>query len=171
MVIWITGLSGSGKTTIAKDIYTQLKEEYKNTVFLDGDIIREALNNSYGYSLSERLKGAKQVSGLCRMLDAEDLIVVCATMSLFHEIQELNRNKIKNYLEIYLNVDLEELIRRDSKDLYKKALNKEMDNVVGIDLDYESPIKPDIELDNNLSDNLESNIKEILDSVYLKLKG
>jgi len=171
MVVWITGLSGSGKTTVAKAVYTVVKKDFKNTVFLDGDIIRDVLNNSYGYSSEERLKGAKQVSGICRMLDDEGLIVICATMSLFHEIQMMNRQNIDNYIEVYLDVKLEELIKRDPKLIYKRALDKETENVVGIDIDYESPLAPELKLDNNKRQKLQSNIQKVLDLIDIKLNS
>jgi adenylyl-sulfate kinase len=162
MVIWITGLSGSGKTTIAREVYKNIKSEYSNTVILDGDIIRKALNNNYGYSLSERHKGALQVSGLCKMLDAEGLIVVCATMSLFHDIQESNRKNIENYIEIYLEVDLEILKKRDRKNLYSEAINGNNKNVVGVDLSYEKPKVPELMLKNETMEQLADNINSIL---------
>ena len=113
MVIWITGLSGSGKTTIGKIVYENIKQKIVNTVFLDGDIIRKALDNNYGYSLEDRFKGAKQVSGLCKMLHNEGINVVCSTMSLFKEIQKLNRKEINDYIEVFLDVDIEILKERD----------------------------------------------------------
>ena len=161
MVVWITGLSGSGKTTIGKSIYEYLKQNDNNTVFLDGDIIRKALDNNYGYSLSDRLKGAKQVSGLCKMLDAEDINVVCSTMSLFDEIQKSNRKEISKYIEVFLDVDIEILKKRDSKSLYSKTT----ENVVGIDLQYDIPKVPELYLDNSSMNKLDDNIKKIIECI------
>jgi adenylylsulfate kinase-like enzyme len=162
MVIWITGLSGSGKTTLAKIIYQTIKTKYKNVILLDGDIIRNALGNSYGYTLSERLKGAKQIHGLCKMLDNEDMIVICATMSLFKEIHKKNKNSFKSYLEIFLDVDMKVLIQRDKKSLYSRALDGLEDNVVGVNLSYDKPDNANLYLNNNLLSNLDENIKIIL---------
>ena len=162
MLIWITGLSGSGKTTIANEVYKRLKKENKNTVLLDGDIIRKALNHNWGYSLEERHRGARCVAGLCWMLEAEDLIVVCATMSLFHEIQRLNRKKINDFIEVYLDVKIEVLIKRDPKGLYHKALNGLEKNVVGIDVQYEKPKNPELTLSNAKLEELDSNVEAII---------
>lgn len=170
MLIWITGLSGSGKTTMANKVYEVIKKKYKNTVILDGDVFNEALGGDYGYSNEGRFKSAKSIAGLCRMLSDEDLIVICATMSLFHEVQKLNRDNIDKYIEVYLHTELEELIKRDPKGLYGKALSKEINNVVGIDLSYEKPINPDIKLDTNKLDNLDSNIKILLNFIQKQLK-
>jgi len=159
MVIWITGLSGSGKTTISRKVYESIKQKYKNTVLLDGDVIRAALDNNYGYTLPDRLKGAKQVSGLCRMLDNEGINVVCATISLFEEIQSSNRKNFSKYVEVFLDVDMEELRRRDPKKIYSTP----MDNVVGVDLPYDRPKNPDIVLDNSSMEKLDGNISEVLE--------
>ncbi len=163
MVIWITGLSGSGKTTIARIIYDKIKVKYKNTILLDGDVIRNALEHSWGYSLSERLKGAKQVHGLCKMLDNEDMIVICATMSLFDEIHEKNRKSFSVYIEIFLDVNMETLVTRDKKSLYSKALKGEEDNVVGVNLPYDKPKSSELYLDNNRKDNFDNNVFKILE--------
>lgn len=165
MVIWITGLSGSGKTTIAKSVYNKIKEDYKNTVFLDGDIIREALNGSFGYTLEERRVGARQIHGLCKMLDNEGLIVICATMSLFNDIQKLNREKFSKYIEIYLDVEFEELVKRDKKSLYSKALAGTEENVVGVNLKYEKPLNPELSLSNNQDKQKDLNINLILEYI------
>jgi len=169
MVIWITGLSGSGKTTISKNIYTTLKSKYIHTILLDGDVIREVLNHSYGYTLEERLKGAKQIHGLCKLLEQEGMIVVCATMSLFHEIQELNRKTFSDYCEIFLDVKISELYMRDKNSLYSNAKNGLEKNVVGIDLKYESPISPELSLDNNNTSDIEKNTTSILSILETKL--
>ncbi|PLY08709.1 MAG: adenylyl-sulfate kinase [Arcobacter sp.] len=170
MVIWITGLSGSGKTTISREVYNSLKEDYPNTVLLDGDIIREALNHSYGYTIEERRVGARQIHGLCNMLDKEGMIVICATMSLFYEIHELNRNKFSNYIEVFLDVDMDELVKRDKKQLYSKALCGTEDNVVGVTLDYDQPKTPHLHLTNNKVEERIKNTGLILNSIKKLLK-
>jgi adenylylsulfate kinase-like enzyme len=158
MLIWITGLSGSGKSTIGKLVYEHIKKISSNTVFLDGDVIRNALDNNYGHTLEGRLRGAKQVSGLCKMLDKEGINVVCSTMSLFKEIQESNRREISQYLEVFLNVDIQVLKARDSKKVYSSNI----ENVVGIDLPYHAPSNPELILDNSDFRFLDSNIGKIL---------
>jgi len=171
MLIWITGLSGSGKSTIARAVYTKIKEKYINTILLDGDALRSALGNNYGYSYEERLKGAYQVSGICRMLNNENLNVVCATMSLFEEIQTMNRSRVQDYIEVYLDVSMDELLERDQKSLYSKALNGEMKDVVGIDLKFDRPVSADLSLDNNNLDKLQENIQKILELAFSRIEG
>jgi len=166
MVVWITGLSGSGKTTISRAVYKEIKAEHPATVLLDGDVIRKALNNSYGYSLEERLRGAKQVAGLCAMLDNEGLNVVCATMSLFNEVQKSNRETFSSYLEVYLDVGMQVLYERDQKQLYSKALAGKEKNVMGVDLPYERPLNPELCLKNNTETELQFNIQKVLGNVF-----
>lgn len=161
MVVWITGLSSSGKTTIAKEVFEILKQKFDNTILLDGDIIREALNSSYGYTYQERLKGAWQVSGLCKMLDKQGINVVCSTMSLFSEIHKSNKQDIREYFEIFLDVPMDVLKQRDTKGLY----NGKIKDVVGIDVDYDKPTSPKLTLDNSKIEFLKPNIQKIIDNV------
>ena len=83
----------------------------------------------------------------------------------------MNRQNIDNYIEVYLDVKLEELIKRDPKLIYKRALDKETENVVGIDIDYESPLAPELKLDNNKRQKLQSNIQKVLDLIDIKLNS
>ena len=89
-LIWITGLAGSGKTTIGKGVFQKFKEKESNTVFVDGDEYRELFNFS-GYSKNERLTVAKNIIKLCKFLINQNINVICCTISLFKEIQEINK--------------------------------------------------------------------------------
>ena len=163
MVLWITGLSGSGKTTIASNLYDKLKFIHNNVIILDGDIIRNSFQYSWGYTISERLKGAKFVSDLCHLLDKQEITVICATMSLFNDIQQINRERFHKYIEIYLDVDMDILIKRDKKTLYSRALKGLEKNVVGVDLPYDIPKKPELFLKNNFKNEIDVNVNCILD--------
>jgi len=152
MVIWITGLSGAGKTTIGRLVYNQLKSEHSNTAFLDGDEVRDIfqfnrLENPY--SLEARRKIGIQYHHMCRWLDRQDINVVCCTICSFPEIRALNREHFSNYLEVFIDVPLDLLIKRDSKDLYQAAIRGERKDVVGIDLPYDRPDSPDLVIDNS----------------------
>lgn len=148
-VYWFTGLSGAGKTTLGKLFFTELKKRNINAVFLDGDLLREVFGNDLGHSLTDRQKSAMRNSRLCKMLSDQGIDVVCATISMFHACRNWNRENIMNYQEIYIRVDYQILLQRDQKKLYSKALNGEVANVVGIDLEFEEPDHPDIIIDNN----------------------
>ena len=123
-LIWITGLSGSGKTSIGKEVYKKLKELHLNTVFLDGDCFREILGNDLAHTPMDRFENAKRIHRMCKFLVSQNINVVCATMSLYKQIHELNRSEVENYIEIFIECDIDELMRRDQKGLYSKAVNR-----------------------------------------------
>ncbi|MBN2782737.1 MAG: adenylyl-sulfate kinase [Campylobacterales bacterium] len=164
-LIWITGLSGSGKTTIGKEVYKNLKEKYLNTVFLDGDSFREILGNDLGHTPKDRLENAKRIHRMCKFLISQNINVVCATMSLFKEIHQLNREAMKNYYEILIECDMDELVRRNQKGLYSKALNGEDVNVTGVNATYDKPKFCDLTIDNSKQNNLEEKVQKILDLI------
>ena len=164
-LIWITGLSGSGKTTIGKKIYHSLSRIYINTIFLDGDSFREILGNDLGHHPKDRLENAKRISRMCRFLIKQNINVVCATMSLYREVQDWNRKEIKNYYEIFIECSMDELIRRDQKELYSQALKGKIKNVVGIDLPYDKPKQCDLVIDNSNENELENNVQKILNLI------
>lgn len=167
-LIWITGLSGAGKTTIGKKVYEILKKKFNNCVFIDGDIIREMFDNDLNYDIGDRFKNAIRISKLCEFLTSQNIHVICATMSLFKEIHEMNRLKIKNYYEIFIDVEISELIRRDQKGLYSKVKNGDIENVIGVDLSYDKPSKPFLTIKNTNHDvSIEDKAKEILFNVGL----
>ena len=148
-VIWITGLSGSGKTTIALELIKLLKDSL-NVVFLDGDIVRKVIGeDDLGFNPSDRLKNAYRICRLAGMLEAQGLTVVVSTMSLSHEIHCWNRNYFKDYFEIYLKVNIDILKSRDPKGIYSRAKKGTEKNIVGIDLPIEEPKYPDMIIDNS----------------------
>lgn len=145
-VYWVTGLSGSGKTTIGSELLNALNNK---CIFLDGDDLRTIYGDDIGYSLEDRKKMAMRNSKLCRMLSNQGFDVICCTIAMFHDIRAWNRENINNYKEIYLKVKPEVLIARDQKNLYSKYKKGTTDNVVGLDLKFEEPLNPDIIINNN----------------------
>ena len=164
-LIWITGLSGSGKTTIGKEVYSKLKEKQINTVFLDGDNFREILGSDLGHTPKDRLENAKRISRMCSFLISQQINVICATMSLYKEIHDMNRENIKNYFEIFIECDIDELKRRDQKGIYTKALKAELNNVVGINLPYDKPVNCELIIDNSQQINLEQKVNKIINLI------
>lgn len=148
-VYWFTGLSGAGKTTIGHQFYEDLRKKTKNVIFLDGDILREVFGNDLGHSLEDRRKSALRNSKLCRMLALQGIDVVCATISMFHDVRQWNRENIFKYVEVYVKVSIDVLIQRDQKQLYSKALRGEAKDVMGVDLKIEEPLNPDFILNND----------------------
>ena len=148
-VLWITGLAGSGKSTVGRKLATRLRADDRIVVYLDGDIMREVLGEKLGHGVSERKVLAGRYSRLCRMLSDQGLWVVCATVSMFHDCRRWNRTNIRNYLEIYLRVPLKTLAARDPKRLYSRTMRGEIEDVVGVDIAAEEPETPDLVIDNH----------------------
>ena len=146
---WLTGLAGAGKTTIGRELYSLIKAKKSNVVFLDGDVLREVFGKNMDYSTNERIKIAFQYSRLCKLLTEQGIDVICATISMFKECWEWNRDNIPFYHEIYIRVPLDILIKRDQKQLYSRALNGEIQQVMGIDIPFDEPGKPDLIIDND----------------------
>ena len=147
-VFWITGLSGAGKTTVGRELWSRLRAAGRPVIFLDGDELRGVIAEDLAHSADNRRQSAMRNARLCRLLAEQGADVVCATISLFHEVQRWNRENIPDYREIYLRVPIDELQRRDSKGIYARAQRGDAHDVVGIDVPAEAPEAPDVVLDN-----------------------
>jgi adenylylsulfate kinase-like enzyme/phosphohistidine swiveling domain-containing protein len=147
-VFWITGLSGAGKSTLGRELWNRLRAAGRPATFLDGDALRAVIAEDLDHSAGHRRRSAMRNARLCRLLAEQGGDVVCATISLFHEVQRWNRENIPGYREIYLRVPMDELRRRDSKGIYAGAERGDTHNVVGLDVAAEAPEAPDLILDN-----------------------
>jgi glutamine kinase len=147
-VFWITGLSGAGKTTLGLELSSRLRDADRRVTFLDGDALRSVIAEDLGHSTGDRRRSAMRNARLCRLLAEQGADVVCATISLFHEVQRWNRENIPGYREIYLRVPIDELRRRDNKGIYAGSQRGDTRDVVGIDVAAEVPEAPDLVLDN-----------------------
>lgn len=170
-VFWITGLSGSGKTTIASSLLKKLKTKGCNVILLDGDRLREILGSSFSYSLGDRKELSEIYARLCKFLSEEGLDIICATISMFDSTRQWNRNNIKNYKEIYLKVSRATLLERDQKKLYSNSRNGNKTNVIGEDLGFEEPKTSDLVVNNDGSKSVEVIVDEILNLQILKAVG
>ncbi len=146
-VIWITGLSGSGKSTLAQEVTRTLRGLMSSVVLLDGDDLREVLQynaiSKASYTREERLSLAIRYSRLTKLIADQGYIVVVATISMFHEVYVWNRDNLPGYFEIYLKVPIDELRRRDPKNLYRDFEAGKLQNVAGLDLQVDEPERPD----------------------------
>lgn len=142
-VYWITGLSGAGKTTVGKLLYNHLLSQKDNVVRLDGDILREVFQNK-DYTREGRRALGFQYSRLCNMIAKQGIDVVICTVAMFDDVRAWNRENIENYVEVYLEVSMEELIKRDQKGMYT---GKESD-LSGVTQEAELPKNPDLVIKN-----------------------
>lgn len=145
ILYWITGLSGAGKTTIGNRLYYQMKSRDSNTIILDGDILKKIAGKDLGYAREERLERAYRYCSLCKLLTDQGINVIICTIAMFDEIRDWNRNHIENYVEIFLDVDMEILKLRNRKGLYSYKGG----NIAGIDVEIEYPKNPDIVINND----------------------
>jgi adenylylsulfate kinase-like enzyme len=156
-VIWITGLPGAGKTTVADEVAAMLRAKTAAVVQVDGDVVRELMGNDLGYTSGDRLANAWRVSRLCKILSTQGLHVVCATVSLFSEIHTWNRLNLPRYVEVYLRVSNATLSSRNKKGLMRGA-----SNVVGVNQSYDEPHTPDLVINNEGSDSPRSLAERIV---------
>jgi adenylylsulfate kinase-like enzyme len=152
MVIWITGLSASGKTTLSKAFEKKYKSEIPNMVLLDGDVIRQLYGNDLGYAEADRVIQIKRLHTLAAFLEEQSIVVLVAALYANEQLLQNNRNVFGEYFEVYLKADIDQLKTREIKDLYKQALDKKIVNVVGVDIPWNEPVNPDFTF--NIADGL-----------------
>jgi len=145
-VIWLTGLSASGKTTIGEALVNDLKILGHRVEHLDGDLVRKMFPGT-GFSREERDRHIKRVGYLAALLEKHDVFVVASFISPYREARAFVRSQCNNFIEVYVSTPLEECEKRDPKGLYKKARAGEITNFTGIDDPYEAPESPEIEID------------------------
>ena len=148
MVVWIIGLSGAGKTTLADEVIAQVRRSQQNVVLIDGDIVREVFGNDLGYTMQDRSMNAKRIGQLGKLLDDQGVNVVCAILSLFPESRVWNREHLKNYYEVFIDTPMQNLIQRDSKGIYSKFNNGEICDVAGMDIEFPRPDNADLIINN-----------------------
>lgn len=143
VVVWVTGLSASGKTTVSKHLVDNLTA-YKPTILLDGDELRDALGVVGSYSKEQRVELAKNYFKLAKLLSSQGFIVIVAALAMFNELYAWNRQNQENYFEVFLNPPVEELFKRDPKGLYARFRDGKEKNVAGLDLQVDTPVNPDL---------------------------
>lgn len=163
ILFWITGYSGSGKTSIAKKIWFKISKLYGPTILINGDDLRNILNLKK-FSKIERINNGIKFSKLCEYITNQNINIVFAVVGLFKKIRRRNRLKIKNYVEIYIKSEIEDIIKKGKKNTYKK--NKR--NIMGKDIKAELPKNPDIIINNDLS--RKTSIEKLSKELIIKIK-
>ncbi len=156
MVIWIIGLSGSGKSYLAKKIFNKIKGK---KILIDGDTVRKYITYELKYSKKDREKNSQLISDLCKFLENQGFVVVCSILSIFTKHQKLNRKKFDNYFQIFINTQISILKKRNSKNVYSKK------NVVGRKIKFPKPYKSDLIVKNNFSSYPLKKIDQIMNKI------
>lgn len=149
MVIWLVGLSGVGKSTIAQALCDQWRVSAPNIVLIDGDEVRRLCGTDQSvkdYSLAARRRNAERIVEFCLWLDRQNIHVVCAILCLFDDIMQENRKRFPDYFQVHLHASQATLQARDPKGLYARAQRGEVGQVAGLDIPYHPPSHSDLTL-------------------------
>ncbi|WP_397333916.1 adenylyl-sulfate kinase [Oscillatoria salina] len=165
VTIWFTGLSGAGKTTISKIVAERLREQGYKIEVLDGDVVRQNLSKGLGFSKADRDENIRRIGFVSHLLTRNGVIVIVSAISPYREIREEVRERIKDFVQVYVNAPLEVCEDRDVKGLYQRARAGEIKGFTGIDDPYEHPLHPDVECRTDLED-----ISESVAKVFQKLE-
>ncbi|HJR44291.1 MAG TPA: adenylyl-sulfate kinase [Actinomycetota bacterium] len=167
-VLWFTGLSGSGKTTIAHEVEEKLLEAGVPVEILDGDVVRENLSKGLGFSKEDRDTNIRRIAFVAHLLQRNGVFVITAAISPYKAVRDEARAMIKDFVEIYADASLEVCEARDTKGLYAKARAGEIKGFTGIDDPYEAPENPEVVCDTDAEDVSESAQKVIDKLIELK---
>ena len=149
-VVWMTGLSGAGKTTIALVLEEELRNRGLKVERLDGDIVRESLTSDLGFSAEDRRKNIERVTFVAKLLSRNGVGTICSFISPYQTVRDHVRENTTNFLEVFIDAPLDVVIERDVKGLYKKALAGEIPNFTGISDPFEAPENADIHVRTDL---------------------
>ncbi|WP_188208218.1 adenylyl-sulfate kinase [Alkalibacillus aidingensis] len=163
LVIWLTGLSGAGKSTIAKYLEEKLFSQHVHTFLLDGDVVRNRLNQDLGFSAEDRHENIRRIAECARLFTDAGLVTITATISPYKQDRELARSLFDqgDFIEVYVKCSLEECEKRDPKGLYPKARSGEIEEFTGISQPYEEPEEPEIIVDTT-EQSVDESVNQIL---------
>ncbi len=170
VMVWFTGLSGSGKSTIAIALERELHQRGLLCRILDGDNIRSGINNNLGFSAEDRVENIRRIAEVSKLFIDTGVITIAAFISPNNELREMASSIIgkENFLEIYVNTSIEECERRDVKGLYAKARKGEIKDFTGVSAPFEAPEHPALSLDTSVL-SLEESVNKLLELILPKV--
>jgi adenylylsulfate kinase len=168
VTVWLTGLSGAGKTTICQELEHRLREGGYKLEVLDGDVVRTNLTKGLTFSKEDRDENIRRIGFVAHLLTRNNVIVLVSAISPYRSARDEVRNKIGDFIEVYVNAPLTICEQRDVKGLYKKVREGQIKNFTGIDDPYEPPLNPDIECRTD-EETLEESVNKVLSKVKLHI--
>jgi adenylyl-sulfate kinase len=163
--LWLTGMSGAGKSTIADELMAGFHAAGARVELLDGDVVRTNLSQGLGFSREDRDTNIRRIGFVSELLSRNGVIVVVAAISPYRSTREEVKARIGNFVEVYVDCPVEVLAARDVKGLYKKALAGEVENFTGISDPYEPPGNPDVVVRSD-----RESLRESVDKIWLELE-
>ncbi len=164
ILFWITGLSGSGKTSLAKKILNFVKKKYGPTIILSGDDLRKIFDYQK-FDKTSRFKYALSYSKFCKLITDQNINVIFSTVSLYNQVRSWNRKNISNYIEVYIEADIKKLINNKKKHFYRKKLI----NIVGKNIKAQFPKRPHIKISNDFGKSINQLKNELIKKInFLK---
>lgn len=160
--VWLTGLSGAGKTTIAIALATELRARERRVEILDGDVVRTNLSQGLGFTREDRDINVRRIGWVCELLTRNEVIAIAAAISPYRGIRDEVRARIGRFVEVYVEAPLEVLAKRDVKGLYAKADSGELSGLSGVDDPYEAPHDPDVVCSTGGGETVEQNVMKVL---------
>ena len=164
MVIWLTGLPCSGKTTLAKEIEKYFKENNLSIQILDGDVVRKTISSDLGFSKEDRDKNIERMSYIAQMLSDNGVNVVLAFVSPYQKMRDFCRSLCENYIEVYIECDINKCKERDVKGMYKKAISGEIKDFTGVQDPFEIPKNPEV-IVNTENENIDDSLRKIVNYI------
>ncbi len=164
VTIWLTGLSGAGKSTVANALVEELQERGRKVELLDGDVVRTNLSKGLGFSKEDRDTNIRRIGFVSNLLTRNGVASIVAAISPYREVRNEVRANIGSFVEVYVQCPLDELVRRDVKGLYEKALRGEIENFTGVSDPYEEPENAEVVVDTE-RESVEESVEKVLSAL------
>ena len=164
VTVWFTGLSGAGKSTITSALAGELRRRGRAVEVLDGDAVRENLSKGLGFSREDRDTNIRRIGFVAELLTRHGVTVLVAAISPYRETRDEVRARIGSFIEVHVGCPLDELVRRDVKGLYRRALAGEIDNFTGVSDPYEPPLAAEVVIDTS-TEAVEESVRRVLEAM------
>jgi len=170
IIVWLTGLSASGKSTIATAVAAELRSRQIPTVVLDGDVLRKTVSPELGFSHADRDENVRRVGGIAQVLAEQGLVVLVALISPYRGARDRVRAQAAHFIEVFINAPLNVCEARDPKGYYHLARSGQVRSFTGVSDDYEAPLSAEVECHTDLED-IETSVRRVLQAIERKLEA